>query len=218
MSAATQTNNVLSYGLMAVLCVFLARLGWSAFRSFRAKRWLPGSFSIGLILLLLYGGLTLQVLPGAAPAYRYQLTRALFGKGFYLSAPTHTFAQGSFNEGHSIEVFRISEELARWFTASTRELAYGYPKKTAQQVEWTQVSWTATPVSGEARRLLDVYLDETATEAGNKDARNLLKKLAAEPGHSGACFHSQRDSVFGNIDLFLVSPKGRILIVMRLNT
>lgn len=196
---------------------FAGRAVYHAARSRRYGRCV--GFSV-LIVALLWGGLFVGLTPGASAYARFRYSRELFGRGFALGAPRHSYdSPRAFNgDGYSIEVFTTSDALTRWATSPPTEFGTTYPVLPSVRSRWSAIHWRSTPVGPDERKFLEFALMERADSKDLEAARKLLERLANEPGHYFACFYFMHGDYVGNVDFFLLSPSERVFISVNHNT
>ena len=211
---------LIGYTIVAMFWLAMVFLVRAAYRGVRARRWSRVLGFLGIAIALATGGLFLGLTPGSAAFYRYLDTRSYFGRGFFLGSPYLSYDSPRFfsGDGYSIEVFRISDSLARWASSPPATFTTEYPLKPSYRSHWTSLHWCPTPVAAEDRKLLDFALESTESDTDVLAAQTLLKRLANETGNYISAFYFMHGDSVGNVDLFLLSPGEHILIRVNFNT
>ena len=158
--------------------------------------------------------------PGASAYARYRYTHDLFGRSFALGSPRLSYhSSRAFNgDGYSVEVFDTSETLAGWVSSPPPEFTTTYPVRPSYRSHWSGVHWRQTPISADDQKFLEFALGEYADSNDLKAAKELLERLAKEPGHYFAYFYYMHGEYVGDLDFFLISPSKRVFISLNSNT
>lgn len=210
----------IGYAFVAAFWIGIFFAGRAAYRAARSRRYRRCiGFSV-LIAGLLWGGLFVGLTPGASAYARYRYSRELFGRGFALGSPSHSYdSPRAFNgDGYSIEVFQISDALTRWVSSPPAEFRTTYPVLPSVRSRWSAVHWRPTSISADERKFLEFALMEHADSKDLHAAKKLLERLSNEPGHLFAYFYYMHDDRVGNVDFFLISPSERVFISVNHNT
>jgi len=210
----------ISFGFLAAFWAGVFLAARAAVRGIRSARYARACGFLCLVIAILYAGLHLGFTPGSSAYARYRYTRDMFGRSFVLGAPRLSYdSQRSFHgDGYSIEVYDISEALSRWSSSPPPDFTTSYPVRPSVRSDWIGVRWRQTPISAGDQKFMEFALATYADDKDFKEAKELLEKLAKEPGHYFAYFYKMNGEYVANLDFFLISPSKRVFISLNSNT
>jgi hypothetical protein len=202
---------IVGYVLLTGFWIVVSALAWFFVRSVRSRRYAHGSLWCLSIASLLFAGLFVGATPGSASLYRhYFLTRELFGRKFYLPSPRLSYSDTGLIEIYSIEVFDISETLARWASAPPPEFATDYPEAKSGPY-WKRVTWHRTPADSEYHQLLGGidggYDDGSPGWEQAAKAEELRRQLMNEPGNYFAFRYWDEGSDPMRVQFYILAPQ-----------
>lgn len=212
--------NCIFYGFLAAFWIAIFFAGRAVVRGIRSRRYGRSTGFCFVVCGLLWAGLHMGLTPGASAYARYRYTHDLFGRSFALSSPRLSYysSRDFHGDGYSIEVFKTSETLSRWASSPPADFTATYPVRPSYRSHWSGVHWRQTPISADDRKFLEFALSEHAGGSDLKAAKELLERLANEPGHYFAYFNYMHEEHVGDLDFFLLSPSKRVFILVNSNT
>lgn len=196
---------LMALGLGIAACLILRR------RSYVASGVLAASLAAWIIL-----GIPLGLSPGSEHVALYRLSAELYGKSFWIDTSYQGYhSKIHFNgDRYWIEVYTIPESLVAFLKNPPENFTTDLPVDDDSQDDWEMAHWRPTPVPTE-----DEYLKfATAAYVGGTQAqdsataRDLLTRLAKQPGSWYAYHHLSEGSYVYNIDYWLVCPEERIMV------
>lgn len=210
----------IGYALLAAFWVSIFFASREGLRAGLTRRYARCGAFAALVAAVLWAGLFVGFTPGSEAYASYRFSRELFGRGFVLGSPRHSYdSPRAFNgDGYSIEVFETPDGLARLAAFPPAEFCSAFPIRPPFRSHWSGVPWHSTPITGKERMFLEFALMARADSVELTAAQRLLERLANEPGHYIAYFYYMHGDHVGNVDFFLISPSARVLIVVNHNT
>ncbi|MBO9619380.1 MAG: hypothetical protein J7539_10130 [Niabella sp.] len=159
--------------------------------------------------LILIGLWELRIIPLSADWDFRNQTKDLTGKQFWCWNDYRYEEGGVRGEGFLFEVYRLSDEMAKYFSNPDREFFEHYPGEKFETTKWketpildTELVNYFTPIYGDWSRDL-----QREIEAYQK----IVKRLAKDKG----AYYAVRDN--HGRDLYLISPKEKIIIYINHN-
>ncbi|TGK82090.1 hypothetical protein EHQ24_12520 [Leptospira noumeaensis] len=176
------------------------------------------SFIILLISILTYFGLFFSFEPK-------DFTNDLTGLKFNTKEVFAYHSERAWNgDGYSIQIFEISEETAQYFLTPKKDFFNEFPLLPEYQNHWTKVNWKKTPIQKNELLYLKFALDgsyniEATINRKTEIPSKLVTSILNESNNYYAYFYnSHGDGWVGDIDLFIISPKRKMLIMINHNT
>jgi len=212
----------IAYGFVAAYYGALALICWCIWRRAKKRKW-GGSICLSLVLLFLvvFPGLTWGILPGSSVYQDLIRTRGLTGKSFLLgevklSEHSERFFNG---DGSSIVVYSISDKAASWLTAPSPRFFERFPARPGYRSGWETTRWRKTPSQPMDKVFIQfVGIDTETKHYDLNNPRHVAARLLTEEGNFYSYFYYMHGDYPGNVDVFIISPKERLLVIANLNT
>lgn len=214
--------DVIAYGLLVCYYGILALICWGIWRLIRKRRWAGSVFlSVVLTVVVVFPGLSWGILPGSSFYQDLVQTRQLTGHAFFLgSAEQSHHSERAFNgDGYSIAVYSISESAAATLAAPPPEFFEKLPVRPGYRSHWEAVPWRETPSRSEDSEYINFV--SVASENRGSDPNNpqdVAARLLSEEGNYYSYFYNVPSNHLGNVDLFIISPEERLLVIVNQNT
>lgn len=208
--------------MLAIFYAVLGLLGWSMYRSWRKRRWISLSVrSCALAVLVVYPGFSWGILPGSSIYWDLRQTQELTGRSFLLGKPKLSYnGERAFNgDGYSIEVYEISQSVAVALEHPKSDFFQLFPSQVSIRGHWQRVTWQKTPTHpNEALYFEFMSIDLGKVGRNPNDPEDLAAELLSEEGNYYAYNYFMHAEYPGNVDLFILSPKRRLLVIANHNT
>lgn len=214
--------DLIGYGFVAFYYAILALLCWGIYRRIKKKKWFGSSlFAFALIVLIVFPGLSWGILPGSFLYLDLVQTRQLTGRAFLLGdADLSEHSERFFNgDGYSIDVYSISEDAASAFNNPRPQFFEALPKRPSYRSDWEATRWKETPPTEDDAVFIQfagINIDTEDSDPSNP--RHVAARLLTEKGNFYAYFYYMHRDYPGNVDLFIISPKERIIVIANQNT
>ena len=204
----------LYYGSLAVICFGIWRL-------LKHRRWI-GSLLLCIFMgVFLFPGLSWGIVPGSSVYLDLKQTKQLTGKAFLLgSAELSHHSDRAFNgDGYSIDVYLISERAADYLMDPAEEFFQRFPILPNYRSDWKSEPWRKTPSRSQDSKYIHFVSLSTENFGGNSnDPRDVASRLLAEQGNYYSYFYNVPSKYLGDVDLFIISPKERLIVIVNHNT
>jgi len=180
------------------------------------------------LALMLFSGFFFQILPGSNiiwwpvnTIFDLSFTKTILGKSIYLGQPHKKIeSEPSFNgDGYSYSEYELSNRQSKYFIDPPNKFFKVYPKKGIRE-DWKISKWTKTPLREKDQAAFDFALSDSNNETDLK-----LKKIIKESEnfysyryYNNSQDYSHESKYISNVDFYIISPSGNILIVINHNT
>ena len=145
-------------------------------------------------------------------------TYRITGRPFSLGNAEHSYhSRREFNgDGYSIDVYLLSEGVAKHFETPPPEFFEKRPERSDVRSHWEAVTWRKTPSRPEDMDYIH-FVSIYPGEAGRHDKKgqDVAASLLSEAGNYYAYFHH---GDIGDVDLFILSPRRRLFVIVNQNT
>jgi len=214
--------DLIAYGFVAAYYGGLALICWCIWRRAKKRKWV-GFICLAVVLLFLvvFPGLTWGILPGSSVYQDLIRTRKLTGKSFLLGEPKLSeHSERFFNgDGSSIVVYSISDKVASGLTDPSARFFEGFPLRPGYRSDWEATRWRKTPSQPMDEVFIKfVGINTETKEFGHDNPRHVAARLLTEEGNFYSYFYYMHGDYPGNVDVFIISPKERLLVIANLNT
>jgi hypothetical protein len=198
--------------LLLFLLIIVGLLFWlikiyKFYRQKRTKTAAVNSIIFGLLVLIICW--ELRIIPLSENWDFSNKTKELTGKQFWSWNDYRYEDVGIRGEGFTFEIYKLNDEVANYFANPDKEFFEGFPSKTFETTKWketpiidTQLVNFVTPVYGNWSKSLQKEILEKQL---------IVKQIAKEKGS----FYAFRQA--GGTDLYLISPKRKVLIYINHN-
>lgn len=131
-----------------------------------------------------------------------------------------------FNDGRYIEIILLTKNQSDYFINEFKNSYYNYPINGISRGEWIEEKWKKTPAS-DSNLIKDInYFGQVnlKNESKLKDLKiqnlhQLLNEILTEADNYYAFNHKNQGMHFDtNFDIYVLSPKRNILLIINLNT
>lgn len=209
--------NAIAYRIIQI-SFWLVALGFGGAACFvlRRRRYAASGFLAATLLAWIIWGIPLGLSPGSEHVALYQLSAVLYGKNFWID-PSY---QGYHSEvdihgdRYWIEVYAIPDSLAAFLKNPPANFTTDFPIDDDSQDDLKMARWRPTPVPAQDEYLefaTAVYSGVTQTQDA-ATARDILIRLAKQPGSWYAYHYRSSGSYVSDIDYWLVCPEERIMV------
>lgn len=209
----------MDYIIICIFWVLLSWLGWKAWKAFRTRRGIRTAIYTMLTALMLWGGLEIGLVPGAAIYHHLSITNRLFGTPFLLEAPSfsHHTERSFHGDGFSMTVYSLSEAQVRHLREAGPDL-FKRPEEPDYRDTWQKVPWQRSPMKKDEARYLHFCKDWPGES--NVKAEEIVDQI--ESALAGTdCLYSynynengEEKPYLADVDFYFVDFKRRLLILL----
>lgn len=198
--------------LLLFLLVIAAFIFWLAkiYRFYRQKRTkIAAVNSIIFGLLILYISWELRIIPLSADWDFRNKTKELTGKQFWSWNDYRYDEIGIRGEGFTFEIYKLNDEVANYFENPDKAFFEQFPSKTFETTKWRETPIVDSELVNFVTPMYGNWSYSLRKEILEKQL--IVKQVANDKGS----YYAVRRS--GGTDLYLISPKRKIIVYINHN-
>ncbi len=213
------------YVIVGAVGLFYLLWGLWVYKTYRRRKYKKFTIHVvALIGTLFWLTWSTRVFPGSEMYYSAERNERLTGESFYTSEFYSYESSRAFNgDGFSVYFDEMNEEVATLFLHPSKSFFSDYPIKPEHRENWEQEKWMETPIKNEHKMHLDFALSGFPYRLEDNPELFERKEIILEILKEEGAFYSfnyylHNSSLVGNIDLFILSPKKKLIISINHNT
>jgi hypothetical protein len=213
---------IIGYGVISCYYVVLVFICWKIWRFSKNRKWKNSALlSLGLLVVVVFPGLSWGMLPGSSIYGDLIQTWQLTGHSFILGKPKLFYhPERCFNgDGYSIDIYSFSEHEASVLANPSTRFFNRFPIRPSYRRDWKSTSWQKTPSRPQDAEFIEfVHLANKTGECDPMNPQDVAARLLTEEGNFYSYFYNWSFGHPADVDLFIISPKKRIFVIANQNT